>query len=51
MTCGYIDPTLHDRVDSICGKRGVEVRKVDRFLLQAFVSARPRLFDKYFGVR
>ncbi len=51
MTCGYIDPTLHDRVDSICGKRGVEVRKVDRFLLQAFVSARPHLFDKYFGVR
>lgn len=51
MTCGYIDATLHDRVDSICGKRGVEVRKVDRFQLQAFVSARPHLVDKYFRVR
>lgn len=51
MTCGYIDATLHDRVDSICGKRGVEVRKFDRFLLQAFVAARPHLVDKYFRAR
>lgn len=48
MTCGYIDATLHDRVDSICARRGAEVRKVDRFLLQAFVSARPHLVEKYF---
>lgn len=51
MTCGYIDATLHDRVDSICEKRGVEVRKVDRFQLQAFLSMRPHLVDKYFRVR
>lgn len=51
MTCGYVDATLHDRVDLICGKRGVEVRKVDRFLLQAFVAARPHLVDKYFRAR
>ncbi len=51
MTCGYIDATLHDRVDSICGKRGVEVRKVDRFQLQAFVSARPQILYKYFRIR
>ena len=51
MTCGYIDATLHDRVDSICARRGAEVRKIDRFLLQAFVSARPLLFEKYFRVR
>ncbi|UZB04359.1 hypothetical protein OM948_02105 [Xanthomonas citri pv. fuscans] len=51
MTCGYIDATLHDRVDSICEKRGVEVRKVDRFQLQAFLSMRPYLVDKYFRVR
>jgi hypothetical protein len=51
MTCGYIDATLHDRVDSICARRGAEVRKIDRFLLQAFVSARPHLVERYFRAR
>lgn len=51
MTCGYIDATLHDRVDSICARRGAEARKIDRFLLQTFVSARPHLVERYFRAR
>jgi hypothetical protein len=51
MTCGYIDATLHDKLDAIGARRGVEVRKFDRFSLQAFVSARPNLVEKFFSAR
>lgn len=51
MTCGYIDATLHDRVDAICAGRGVEARKFDRLSLQAFVSARPHLVEKFFSAQ
>jgi hypothetical protein len=51
MTCGYIDATLHDRIDAIGVSRKVDVRKLDRFQLERFVCARPRLMDKYFKAK
>jgi len=51
MCSGYIDATLHDRVDSIAARRNVEVRKVDRLQLERFLSHRPSLVERYFGNR
>lgn len=49
MCSGYIDATLHDKIDAIAARRAVEVRKVDRFQLERFLSNRPNLVEKYFG--
>jgi hypothetical protein len=48
---GYIDATLHDRVDAIAARRGVDVRKVDRFQLERFLYRRPHLVERYFRSR
>jgi len=50
MCCGYIDATLHDRIDKIGAGRGTDIRKIDRFQLERFLSRRPKLVKKYFGV-
>ena len=48
MCSGYIDATLHDRIDAIAARRSVDVRKVDRFQLERFLSRRPHLVERYF---
>lgn len=48
MCSGYIDATLHDRVDAIATRREVDVRKVDRFQLERFLSCRPHIVKRYF---
>ena len=48
MCSGYIDATLHDRVDAIAAVRNIDVRKVDRFQLERFLSRRPHIVEKYF---
>ena len=48
MCSGYIDATLHDRIDRITERRGVDARKVDRFQLERFLIRRPHLIDRYF---
>lgn len=48
MCSGYIDATLHDKIDAIAARRGVGVRKVDRFQLEQFLSRRPHLIERYF---
>lgn len=48
MCSGYIDATLHDRIDAIAERRSVDVRKVDRFQLERFLARRPHLVKRYF---
>lgn len=48
MCSGYIDATLHDRVDAIAARRGIDVRKVDRLQLERFLTRRPHLLERYF---
>lgn len=48
MCSGYIDATLHDKIDAITGRRGVDARKVDRFQLERFLARRPHLVEHYF---
>jgi len=51
MCSGYIDATLHDRVDAIAAGRSIDVRKVDRFQLERFLYRRPHLVERYFRDR
>jgi hypothetical protein len=51
MCSGYIDATLHDRIDAIAAKRSLDVRKVDRLLLERFLFSRPHLIERYFRNR
>jgi hypothetical protein len=48
MCSGYIDATLHDRIDAIAARRMVDVRKVDRFQLERFLACRPHIVERYF---
>lgn len=48
MCSGYIDATLHDRIDAIAARRSADVLKVDRFQLERFLSRRPHLVERYF---
>ncbi len=48
MCSGYIDATLHDRLDAIAERRGIGVRKVDRLQFERFLSRRPHLIERYF---
>lgn len=51
MCSGYIDATLHDRVDAIVNHRRLApTRKLDRFHLERFLARRPHLVHRYFGV-
>ncbi|MNW10748.1 hypothetical protein D3C71_2080290 [compost metagenome] len=50
MSSGYIDATLHDRVDAIANQRQLApTRKLDRFRLERFLARRPHLIRRYFG--
>lgn len=50
MCSGYIDATLHDRVDAIANQRQLApTRKLDRFHLERFLARRPHLIRRYFG--
>lgn len=51
MCSGYIDATLHDRIDAIAARRSVDALKVDRFQLERFLSRRPHLVERYFPDR
>lgn len=51
MCSGYIDATLHDKVDAIAMRRNVDVLKVDRFQLERFLSLRPNHLRRYFPDR
>jgi hypothetical protein len=49
MCCGYIDATLHDRVDAISRNRQLApALKIDRFMLERFLARRPHLVERYF---
>lgn len=50
MCSGYIDATLHDRIDAISvGRQLSAPRKIDRFVLERFLARRPHLVKRYFG--
>jgi hypothetical protein len=50
MCSGYIDATLHDRVDAIANQRQLApTRKLDRFHLERFLARRPHLVRRYFN--
>lgn len=50
MCSGYIDATLHDRVDAIANHRQLApTRKLDRFHLERFLARRPHLVRRYFS--
>lgn len=51
MCSGYIDATLHDRINAIAAARSVDVLKVDRFQLERFLSRRPHIVERYFPAR
>lgn len=52
MCSGYIDATLHDRIDAITTNRNLSSsRKIDRFQLERFLARRPHLVERYFGRR
>lgn len=49
MCSGYIDATLHDRIDAIATSRRLEDSfKVDRLHLERFLARRPHLVARYF---
>lgn len=48
MCSGYIDATLHDRIDAISERRGVGSWKIDRFQLERFLFRRPHIVERYF---
>lgn len=51
MCSGYVDATLHDRLDAIASNRGLSPsRKIDRFHLERFLARRPHLVERYFLV-
>jgi hypothetical protein len=50
MCSGYVDATLHDRIDAITLYRKLSPpRKIDRFQLERFLARRPHLVARYFG--
>jgi hypothetical protein len=48
MTSGYIDSTLHDRMDAIGDRRGIKMDRWSRLELERFLARHPNIRDRYF---
>ncbi|HBZ7514711.1 Uncharacterised protein [Klebsiella pneumoniae] len=49
MTSAPIDATLYDKLDAICGRRGVEQMNFSIFELERTLSRHNKLHQRYFG--
>jgi len=48
MTNKVIDATLYDKLDDICGNRGIELNNWSQLEIERFLARRPHIRDKHF---